>query len=319
VLFVVCQNFTKAYKYKFNGKELQDELGLNMYDYGARNYMADLGRTSTIDPLAEKFYSFSPQSFLNNNPLTFVDPTGMAADGWITQEIDGEKSHTYNSTVNTVEEAKAAGYEGVTDVNAALKVSMEGEYSYNLNADGTVSDGEGNGLVVNSGVSFTTGAGTKISSWGLMGPFDSRKPMASGAATPMFFTSPAFSWGWAAKGLSSLWGSAFGSSTSTTGRVFWSGGEVAKSGAADFAAANGMKTLEMTPKGGIMNTVSPFLPRSVSNPIWNNLSTNFAKGATGEVNFFTTAAGPRPSSIWLTVEQPILQSNGVNVITNIIK
>jgi RHS repeat-associated protein len=26
------------YKYKYNGKEYQDELGLNFYDYGARNY-----------------------------------------------------------------------------------------------------------------------------------------------------------------------------------------------------------------------------------------------------------------------------------------
>ncbi len=27
-----------SYNYKYNGKELQEELGLNMYDYGARNY-----------------------------------------------------------------------------------------------------------------------------------------------------------------------------------------------------------------------------------------------------------------------------------------
>ncbi|WP_415060206.1 hypothetical protein [Flavobacterium sp.] len=27
-----------VYKYKYNGKEWQDELGLNFYDYGARNY-----------------------------------------------------------------------------------------------------------------------------------------------------------------------------------------------------------------------------------------------------------------------------------------
>ncbi|TAF60536.1 MAG: RHS repeat-associated core domain-containing protein, partial [Flavobacterium sp.] len=32
------------YKYKYNGKEYQDELGLNMYDYGARNYDPALGR-----------------------------------------------------------------------------------------------------------------------------------------------------------------------------------------------------------------------------------------------------------------------------------
>ncbi|KIX19654.1 hypothetical protein SY27_17735 [Flavobacterium sp. 316] len=31
-------NSSNAYQYKFNGKELQDELGLNLYDYGARNY-----------------------------------------------------------------------------------------------------------------------------------------------------------------------------------------------------------------------------------------------------------------------------------------
>jgi len=41
-------------EYKYNGKELQDELGLNMYDYGARNYDPALGRWMNIDPLAEK-------------------------------------------------------------------------------------------------------------------------------------------------------------------------------------------------------------------------------------------------------------------------
>jgi hypothetical protein len=54
-----------------------------MYDFGGRIYMPDIVRTTTIDPMAEKFYNLSPQSFLNNNPLSFIDPTGMESEGII--------------------------------------------------------------------------------------------------------------------------------------------------------------------------------------------------------------------------------------------
>ncbi|MEM7487384.1 MAG: hypothetical protein AAF348_19415, partial [Bacteroidota bacterium] len=60
--------------------------------------------------------------------------------------------------------------------------------------------------------------------------------------------------------------------TAKGARVFWSGGDVAKNSAMNFAKSNGMKTLEMTTSGRIMNTVSPYLPRSVSSPIWDRLS-----------------------------------------------
>ena len=67
------------YKYKYNGKELQDELGLNMYDYGARNYDPALGRWMNIDPLAEKSRRWSTYAYCYNNPLIFVDYDGMFA------------------------------------------------------------------------------------------------------------------------------------------------------------------------------------------------------------------------------------------------
>ncbi|MDP2159404.1 MAG: RHS repeat-associated core domain-containing protein [Flavobacterium sp.] len=65
------------YKYKYNGKEFQDELGLNVYDFGARNYDAALGRWFNIDPLADLAYDKNPYHYVSNNPINRFDPDGL--------------------------------------------------------------------------------------------------------------------------------------------------------------------------------------------------------------------------------------------------
>lgn len=50
--------------------------GIDEYDSQARWYYPAIMRTTTMDPLCEKYYSTSPYAWCNNNPVKYVDPDG---------------------------------------------------------------------------------------------------------------------------------------------------------------------------------------------------------------------------------------------------
>jgi RHS repeat-associated protein len=62
--------------YKYNGKELQDELGLGWLDYGARMYDPALGRFMVQDAFAEKYLAMTPYQYAANNPIKYIDVNG---------------------------------------------------------------------------------------------------------------------------------------------------------------------------------------------------------------------------------------------------
>ena len=94
--------------YKFNGKELDEETGF--YYYGARYYNPKFSIWLSVDPLAEKFPSWSPYNYTMNNPINLIDPDGRAVAApprnGIAQFIDNSGIYFWNIEKKSYEHYK---------------------------------------------------------------------------------------------------------------------------------------------------------------------------------------------------------------------
>lgn len=77
---VEMHSFTENYAspYKFNGKELDAETGI--YYYGARYYDPKISIWLSVDPLAGSYPGSNPYAYCYQNPIRFIDPTGMEGE-----------------------------------------------------------------------------------------------------------------------------------------------------------------------------------------------------------------------------------------------
>ena len=126
-------------RYLYNGKELQDEtfaggVRLGWYDYGWRFYDPQLGRFHTVDPMAEKYYSISPYAYCANNPIRFVDPTGMIIED--PDELVKKQKAQLNQNLSYIQNALKA--EGLSEGITSALNKLAGAFQSSLNEISTL-------------------------------------------------------------------------------------------------------------------------------------------------------------------------------------
>ena len=107
--------------YKYNGKELDGMHQLNLYDYSARYYESAIGRFISVDPHAEGYYSWSPYAYVGNNPLKYIDPTGM---DWYIFNLDNGGNYSQKIEQGGTHRMAVMSYEMTKDGHEYTKITF---------------------------------------------------------------------------------------------------------------------------------------------------------------------------------------------------
>ena len=107
-------------KYLFQKQELQNDLGLNWYQFKWRMHDPLLGRFISVDPLAEKYVYNSPYAFSENHVTSHIELEGL-------EKIFFQEAAIYNSDFQNVYRVQRG-----TSVGKEFSTKLSSQKEYNV-------------------------------------------------------------------------------------------------------------------------------------------------------------------------------------------
>ena len=134
--------------YRYNGKELVQMHGQDEYDSHARWYYPAICRTTTMDPLCEKYYNISPYAWCGNNFANAVDLNGM--DTWNIDSLGyvvSHETHAEEDVINIVEKDNDGYYIPMMKDGQPVSIkfkygTIESHSSYDVHYKSSKEDGK---------------------------------------------------------------------------------------------------------------------------------------------------------------------------------
>ncbi len=144
----------------YNDKELLDDADLDWYDYGFRNYDAQIGRFTQLDPLTWDYPDLTNYQYASNDPIANIDIDGLEGGSALFQIGYKEAKGGLQAVGNFLE--KGGSFLAKTSTSIAVHTlaftagAVNAFTSDHLGGAGLV-DAEKNGLTDSKGLAFQIG------------------------------------------------------------------------------------------------------------------------------------------------------------------